>query len=816
MFTRGLIFSCWWALCAMPCLGGTSLKIITAVRTEKPPVIDGMVNDSQWQTAPAGLDFTQFDPDEGALPSEVTSVRLLYDDDALYVGVICYDSKPSEIVQQLTRRDRSTESDRFSVQIDSYNDNQTAFVFSTNVSGIQNDGVLSQDGAVYDITWDAVWTVKTRRHMDGWSAEFEIPYHALRFTEQSEGVHIWGINFRRYISRKHETDEWVMIPRGERAFVSKWGHVDGIRNITPPLHLTLAPYISGKGTYTTATGGLPASSNHEVTAGTDLKYGLTKNFTVDATINPDFGQVEVDQAVLNLTVFETLFPEKRPFFTEGSQLFTFGAGVDNTALPLFFSRRIGRPPGGSFSVIPPAGGAVEENPQTTTILGAAKISGRASSGFSLGVVSTATDEEVAILRDVAGTRSKIRTEPRGLYNVVRMKQEIGATSWIGAIATSVARENVTPAISGGIDWNLRLDEGTYALDGFVSGARSSADTSKRNGAAGRLLFSRISSKHWFYTTSYDLYSRHFNINDIGFFAQPHDHGGYVQLLYRENFARGFFRRYFISLNPEYRWNWDGVITHAAVNTELTGEFTNFWLGDLLYTYSHPAYDDAERRIIGTYKRPAKHTLQFSLTTDQRRNVSLSFTSIYETDMKRKRSVIEQVAMTIRPTSWVELTPVVLYGYTRAEEAWVFPYGSTPSITGTSNSVFGDRDVDQLDFELRGIVTFTRNLSLQFFSQVFLARGRYVNFRRLVSSTDLVAYIPPATFVGADFNEITFNANVLLRWEYLPGSTLYLVWTQGRFDDSGNYATGFGRRFSNTFALPHEDVILLKASYLLPL
>jgi len=816
MFTRGLIFSCWWALCAMPCLGGTSLKIITAVRTEKPPVIDGMVNDSQWQTAPAGLDFTQFDPNEGALPSEVTSVRLLYDDDALYVGVICYDSKPSEIVQQLTRRDRSTESDRFSVQIDSYNDNQTAFVFSTNVSGIQNDGVLSQDGAVYDITWDAVWTVKTRRHMDGWSAEFEIPYHALRFTEQSEGVHIWGINFRRYISRKHETDEWVMIPRGERAFVSKWGHVAGIRNITPPLHLTLAPYVSGKGTYTTATGGLPASSNHEVTAGIDLKYGLTRNFTVDATVNPDFGQVEVDQAVLNLTVFETLFPEKRPFFTEGSQLFTFGAGVDNTALPLFFSRRIGRPPGGSFSVIPPAGGTVEENPQTTTILGAAKISGRASSGFSLGVVSAVTDEEVAILRDVAGTKSEIRTEPRGLYNVVRMKQEIGATSWIGGIATSVARENVAPAISGGIDWNLRLDEGTYALDGFVSGARSSVSTGKRNGAAGRLLFSRISSKHWFYTTSYDLYSRHFNINDIGFFAQPHDHGGYVQLLYRENFARGFFRRYFISLNPEYRWNWDGVITHAAVNTELTGEFTNFWLGDLLYTYSHPAYDDAERRIIGTYKRPAKHTLQFSLTTDQRRNVSLSFTSIYETDMKRKRSVIEQVAMTIRPTSWVELTPVVLYGYTRAEEAWVFPYGSTPSITGTSNSVFGDRDVDQLDFELRGIVTFTRNLSLQFFSQVFLARGRYVNFRRLVSSTDLVAYIPPATFVGADFNEITFNANVLLRWEYLPGSTLYLVWTQGRFDDSGNYATGFGRRFSDTFALPHEDVILLKASYLLPL
>ena len=816
MVGRGSILGYSSVLCVVLSFGGTPPKVITAARTDHPPMIDGLVKDPQWQNAPPVLDFTQYDPQEGGLPTELTSVRVLYDDDALYVGVICYDSKPSEIVQQLTRRDRTTESDRFTVQIDSYNDNQTAFVFSTNVSGVQSDGVLSQDGTVYDITWDAVWNVKTRKHMDGWSAEFEIPYQALRFVEQEGEVYEWGINFRRYISRKRETDEWVMIPRSERAFVSKWGHVDGIRNITPPLHLSLSPYASGTAAYNTATPGKSAKGKYDATGGLDLKYGLAKNFTFDATLNPDFGQVEVDQAVLNLTVFETRFPEKRPFLVEGSQLFTFGASMDNTSLPLFFSRRIGRQPGGSPGIVSPSGGSIEENPQTTTVLGAAKITGRTASGFSLGVVSAATDEESATVRDANGNTSRIRTEPRGMYNVGRVKQEFGTTSWVGGIATVVGRENTPPALSGGIDWNLRLDGGTYALDGFVSGARSSVPASNRDGAAGKVLFSRVSSEHWFYTTSYDFYTRYFDINAAGFFAQPHDHGGYVQLLYRENFAGGIFRRYFFSLNPDYRWNWDGVITQAVMNTEVTGEFTNFWLGDFLYTYSHPAYDDAERRIIGTYKRPAKHTLQFSLTTDQRSNVSASFTSIYETDVKRKRGVIERVAMTLRPASWVELTPVVLYGHTRAEEAWVFPYGSTPSITGTPSSLFGDRDVDQLDFELRGIVTFTRNLSLQFFSQVFLARGRYVNFRRLVSSTDLVAYTPPATFVGADFNEITFNANVLLRWEYLPGSTLYLVWTQGRFDDSGNYATGFGRRFSDTFALSHEDVILLKVSYLLPL
>ena len=202
-------------LVGAPGLAGTTPKVVTAVRTDVPPVIDGLVNDVQWQKAPAVLDFTQFDPEEGGLPTEITSVRLLYDNRALYVGVICYDAHPEQIARQLTRRDRNSEADRFSVMVDSYFDRQSAFVFVTNVSGVQSDGVLSQDGSVYDITWDAVWTVKTRTYVDGWSAEFEIPYNALRFAYQPDGVYRWGINFRRYISRKKETDEWVMVPRSE-------------------------------------------------------------------------------------------------------------------------------------------------------------------------------------------------------------------------------------------------------------------------------------------------------------------------------------------------------------------------------------------------------------------------------------------------------------------------------------------------------------------------------------------------------------------------------------------------------------------------
>ena len=796
---------------------GTTAKAINAVRTDEPPVIDGLVNDPVWQKAPAVLDFTQFDPDEGALPTEQTAVKILYDDRALYVGVICYDARPDLVVHQLTRRDRSTEADRFTVMFDSYHDHQTAFVFSTNASGVQSDGILSQDGAVYDITLDAVWTVKTETFLDGWSAEFEIPYNALRFSEQRGSEMVWGINFRRYISRKHETDEWVMIPRSEHLQISRWGHLRGLTDISPPLHLNVSPYVSGTSTVHPAHSSWLHTSDQKLLAGLDLKYGVTRNYTIDATIDPDFGQVEVDQAVLNLTVFETLYPEKRPFFVEGSQLFTFGAGVDNTSLPLFFSRRIGKRPTGAASVEPPPGGVVEENPPVTTILGAAKVSGRSNGGLSVGALSAATDEENAVARDSLGHSFSLRTEPRGLYNVVRLKQDFDGHSWLGAMATSVSRQNLPPALSGGVDWNLRLNDGAYTVDGYVAGARSSEVTTKQDGLAGRLLVSRIAAEHWLYTTSYDLATRYFNPNDIGFFAQPHDHGGYFQLLYRENFAGGIVRRYNIALNPEYRWNWDGIITHAVLNTEFSGELTNFWTWVFRYSYSHPAYDDAERGIIGTYLRPAEHTLQLSVTTDPRKDLSATLVGIYDVDVKRKRTATAQAMVTLRPASWMELTPLVLYSQTRNEEAWVFPYGSTPPVTGTPHSLFGDRNVNQLDLELRGIVTFTRDLSLQFFSQVLLARGEYSNYRELINSTTLSAYSPPTgSFINPDFNAITFNANVLLRWEYLPGSTIYLVWTQGRFGESGTYSTGFGQRFNDTFALPHEDVLLLKVSYWLPI
>jgi hypothetical protein len=784
---------------------------ISAVRTSVPPRIDGLLSDSCWSNAQPSSEFTQFDPTEGAPPTEQTSVRLLYDDNALFVGVMCNDSEPAKIVTQLSRRDRTTEADRFTVMIDSYFDRQTSFVFSANVAGVQSDGVLSQAGSVYDVTWDAVWEVRTARGRWGWSAEFAIPWSALRFSDRRDGMYEWGINFRRYISRKKEILEWVMVPRTERYSIPFWGTVKGIRDIRAPLHLEIAPYVSGLQTSTTGEFYRPIQSTKRLDAGLDFKFGLARNFTLDATFNPDFGQVEVDASVLNLTVFETLYPEKRPFFLEGAQMFTFGGSGDNTPLTLFFSRRIGRQPSGSNGVFAPAGGVVEDNPLVTTILGAAKLTGRTSSGLSVAALTSFTDEEHASLWSPTGSTTQV-TEPRSSYNVVRLKQDMDDGSWYGGMVTMADRD-AHPAWSGGIDWNQRFGRSKWTTDGYLAGSHSFADGELQTGAAGRVLFMCVSAEHWFPAISYDFYTPKFEINDLGFFAQPHDHGGYFQMLYRENESNGLFKRYAFSFNPEMRWNWDdGVATHADLRLEAAGEFRNFWQMNFLYIHKFAAYDDHERGVLGLYRRPVSNNATLSVTSPENHNVTATALVGCSFGAKRERNFTLNPSFTLRPTPWMEFSPALYYYRSFNAIAWVYPDGNT-LVPGSS--VFGTRDLEYLDLSLRGIVTFTRTLSIQFFLQSFIARGKYRDYAVLREDGRLAQLMFSASGSGTlnhDFNENIFNANVLLRWEYLPGSTLYLVWTQERYGYLGEYDRSVSKRMGDTWSLPRQDTFVLKANY----
>lgn len=791
--------------------GHDAPKTIAASRTQTPPAVDGFLNEEQWNSIVGVSDFLQFYPQEGAEATEQTSVKVLYDDHYLYIGVKCYDSDPSGIVSQLTRRDRTVQSDRFSVMIDSYHDHNTAFLFSGSVSGVQSDGILSQDGMVYDIQWDAVWKFHAQIIPEGWSAEFAIPFTALRF-EKKEGDYVWGINFRRFIARKQETVEWVMVrhseaPIGTISSVSKMGHLSGLSDILPPLNLVIAPYGLSSMSYLSQQQPFPLQKKFAPNCGVDIKYGLTNNFTLDIAINPDFGQVEVDQAVLNLTVFETFYPEKRPFFLEGSQILSFGNMFDNRQLRLFYSRRIGRRPPYQQ---PTSGYLFLDAPQTTTILGAAKLTGKTDNGLAVGALTALTDEEKSTEENIQGTKGRtVLFEPRATYNVVRLKQDILENSSLGIIATGTFKEHNFPILTGGVDWNLRFDGNTYAVDGYLAGSNLRRATREQlSGSAGKIGIGKLKGKNWLAFSLYNFASKNFSIDELGFFGQPCEHGGFTQITYKEDFASEPFRRYAISLQHDYAWNWDGTKTLSNVEVESVNEFTNFWGLKLNYYHFFPSYDDASRGIVGLYKKPSSNLAVISLQTDSRKSAFITIYSLYKSSTKNMNYVFSSIQLTLRPNTWMEYAPAFSIARTRKEEAWPLYF-----YTANGRNLFGDRDIDYYDFSLRGTITFTRTISFQFFTQILLAKGQYYNFKELVAPDQLVDYPYDKNTRNPDFNRKTINANVVFRWEYLPGSTFFLVWTQARFDYLDKvYDRTLRENFSKAFKLPMDNVILAKLTY----
>lgn len=804
---------------------GSNPKSIVASNVKVPPVIDGILNEQVWQFAVPVSNFIQYDPVEGDEPTEKTSVRVLYDDEGLYFGVICYDSNPKGIRKQLTRRDRSSEADRFSITIDSYNDGQTGFVFAGTVSGVQSDGVLYYDGVFYDIQWDAVWNYAAKVVKDGWSAEFEIPFSALRFTRQ-DGEYVWGINFRRYIARKKEIDEWVMIPRSEKGMISKIGNVSGIVGINLPLHLTFSPYVVGKGNFEYNQKPFTSSNVPGGDVGLDVKYGLTSNFTLDIAANPDFGQVEVDKRVMNLTVFETEYPEKRLFFQEGAHFFTFGLTGDEKQLNLFYSRRIGRHP--RYSNYLPSDVKFTNNPKVTSILGAAKLSGRTEGSLTIGALTAFTEAEKATYKTSSGTNISEIVEPKANYNVVRIKQEVIENSSLGVMATSAFIDKNSPSLAGGSDWNFRFLDNTYALDGYIAGSQYSVGNQKSYGTSARMFLGRIAGDNWLFNTSYDYATQNFILDELGLYNQPREHGGTTQIIFKDDRAPSPLLRYQILFLSNYRWSFDGINTIKFFGIGSSFLFRNFWRLTTQVLHDQPAYDELARGIvIGKYKRPAGTAFMTMISSDKRLPVSFDATLGYEADAKLKKLFISSLDLTIRPTSYFELGPMVSFSRRWKEEAGIVLGNSyltaIDTIINDEFTIFGNRDLQYFDLSLRGILTLTNKVSFQFFSQVLFYKWQYNDLKLLDKSDRFIdfdevrnTFNPPYYSVFKNLNWKVFNANVVFRWEYLPGSTLFFVWTQQRQDYDFLYDILLSRNVTNTFRIPADNVVLLKISYRLSL
>ena len=787
---------------------GDSPKTVRAVRIVSPPVIDGYLNDSVWQQAEPATGFTQRDPEEGKPASEPTEIRVLYDDEALYFSCMYFESDPSKIVARLSRRDDEVESDGGSIRIDSYHDHQTSYEFSFNAAGVKVDILQYDDAEKEDVSWDAVWDLEVRILPNGWSAEVKIPFRILRYRQQEE-ENKWGINFLRYISRKKESVRWAFTPKNQSGFISRFGHLVGLQNLPDPQQVELLPFVVGRQRYEPARSFQDRIAEFSGNAGLDVKYSLSRSFTLDATLNPDFGQVEADPAVLNLTTFETFYPEKRPFFIEGTQILRFTTFGGDLGPGIFYSRRIGRAISPS-EVKVPSGGKAESIPQNTTILGAAKVNGKTPGGLSVGALQAVTQKEEATIVDSLGVRSEQLLEPLTSYSVVRLKQDVLTNSNVGTVLTSVVREGREPAITNGYDWLVRLDDNKYVFEGFFAHTHANTQTGERiRGSAGRFNFNRVAAEHWLWGFGGRYASRRYDINDLGFFFRPDGYTGLFSVTYKVDQPASVVRSYSSTFGFTEFSNMDGINLLRQMDLRSDFLFANYWEVSASAVLDIGRYDDRETRGTGLYSKPISGNASISVETDSRENVIGELTYRFGWDEKEKQTHGIDAELVFKPLSWMEWQVQSTYGTVRDQEAWVF----NTTAQGRTASIFADRSTDVFDIVLRNTITFTRDLTLQFYGQIFLAKGRHQNYRQLVGTNE---FIPLAGSFDDNFNEQSMNTNLVLRWEYLPGSTLFLVWSQAREGEHLEYFTSLRKDFGDTFRIAPSNVILLKMSYWLSL
>uniref|UniRef100_A0A7V2AYU5 DUF5916 domain-containing protein n=1 Tax=Rhodothermus marinus TaxID=29549 RepID=A0A7V2AYU5_RHOMR len=765
---------------------------LQAVRLTETLDLDGRVEESIWQRAPVAADFWQREPHDGQPATERTEVRVLYDDHALYIAFVCFDRDPAQIVHRLARRDRMVPADWAGVFIDSYHDRKTAFAFLVNAAGTKADFLIANDGnAPEDFNWDALWEAHAAMRPDGWSAEFRIPFSTLRFS-RSDTLR-WGINFGRIIGRKNEQVFWAYIPKASGGFVSRFGTLEGLEGIHPPRMFQLIPYaVTGVTRWSTH---LEPRYLHPLSPtlrlGGDLQYGLSSSTVVNVTINPDFGQVELDEVVLNLTAFETFYPEKRPFFLEGTAIFqTVGAGGDEALQTyLFYSRRIGRQPQGYDSQ--PDTGALDhwrlvDNPVAVPILAAAKLSGKTAGGWAFGMLDALTQRTYSTWEHVNGVRQRMRTEPLTNYTVGRLQRELAApASYVGLLGTATWREAgpVQQAYTGGLDWRWNPWDYGLATEGLVSFSRRvRLEGPTQVGYQAQARLGSFRHPHVVGVIGANMATADYDPNDVGFHTMTNFTAMYAWLQLRQLQPWGPFLQ--VRLNQNYWWIYrldPWLYLRWGISPNINVQWRNFWRTNLGLNVESEGWDPYESRGAGLFRSPQRWNVWAGIRTDERQPVVLSLNGSYQADRLGGRAWNGGIGVILRVSERTDIYLNPGFSFRRREVAWAQNVEGleAPHLT---TSVFGQRDVDRFSFTLRGAHTFTRNLTLQGYLQWFGARGHYRNFQQLSSSGRLEPLPVPydrERYGDPDFRRATVNANLIVRYEYRPGSTLFVVWTWGQ-------------------------------------
>jgi len=813
-----------------------------AVRAEQPPAIDGLSDDEVWQKAILLTDFREFQPREDADPRYRTEARVAYDSRNFYVFVRMFDEHPDSILKLMARRDDRTPSDQIKIIIDSYHDRRTGYEFAVNPAGVKRDYAVYNDGHEDD-AWDAVWYAATTVDSLGWTAEFRIPLSQLRFAPAESNT--FGFGVWRDIYRYTERVSWPRYSINEPGLISQLGEISGLQGLASPRRLEVRPYGVAKNVTDNADDTF--GRTQQFTGGADIKYGITSNVTLDATVNPDFGQVEADPAVVNLTAFETFFQERRPFFVEGSGLFRlpvncFIVNDCSTGEGLFYSRRIGRPP--QLSGVHEAPHA----PAATTILGAGKLSGRLPGGLSVGLLNAVTRRHT----NEAGST----IEPATNYAAVRLQQDLReGESNAGLLLTAVNRnldEFSRPylrseAYVGGVDFRHRLPGRQYQISGQVNFSRVAGSSeviaatqrdavhnynrpdanlgfdstrTSLSGYAGEIRFAKFGGERTNFETGYGRRSAGFEINDLGYLRKADDQNWSSWFQLRWNRPGPFYQMAFWNFNWWMQWTTEGLPTQRAFNTNTHIQLHSRWWIHLGGTVSGLGGVNCDRCARGG---PALRT-ETSLSTwggvngdDRRVFVPNLWFNWSRSDGGRSRYFSLSPNIRARASTQFSSSLGVSFSWNRDDSQW---YGNFTDSLSAAHYTFAHLEQRTVSLTLRANYTFTPNLTLQVYAQPFVSKGTYSNVRELdnARASDYEdrfrAYDDPeVTADPGGFNFKQFRSNVVLRWEYQPGSTLFLVWNQGRTgSESFEGERSIAGDFRELFGLRADNSFLVKASY----
>jgi hypothetical protein len=854
-----------------PAQDSLARRSYAATFTTNPPVIDGSIDDEAWQAGEWQGDFTQFEPHNGKTASQKTEFKILFDDNNIYVAFKAYDTNPDSIVRRVSRRDNG-DGDFVGIGFDSYHDLQTGFAFMANAAGVKNDFIWSQDGRMEDDTWDPIWFAGARVFDWGWAAEMRIPLTQLRFRISDDGV--WGLEIFRRLFRNQEMSAWQPIDRNASGLVHNFGELTGLTGIKPRKQADITPFVVGSLETYEREDGNPFSTGRawKYNGGLDAKFGLTNNMTLDLTVNPDFGQVEADPSEGNLTAYETFFEEKRPFFIEGKNITSFGTGIGDGDLGfdnLFYSRRIGRSPHLSADT--------EENeyvrtPRNTPIISAAKITGKTPGGLSVGIVEAITAESRAEI-DSLGQRTWQTVEPPTNYLVSRvMKDFSGGKTIIGGAFTNTHRflENtgidglVRNANTAGVDFTHYIgEERKWFISAAAAGSnlkgskeaiedlqRSSVhffqrpdadyvevdpDRTSLNGFGGNVQAGKIGG-HWNFMAFGYWKSPGFNLNDVGYLQNADAVITGLWTAYNFNKPFSIFRQIRPNANFWTGWDFGGTHLFTGGNLSLYAQFKNLWWTNFGSNYEGNSISNTLLRGGPSMLHPSYLNGWFNLGTNDSRKV---FASIYANAGRGGENSSERYSagfnFTVKPGRSFTAT---------ISPSWSANSNNIQFVTHTDETdryILAQINQQIVSMSLRLNYNITPDLTVQYWGQPFLAAMDYSNFKavtdphaealddryHLITENELsydvndkIYYVdenndgtPDYNFDNPDNNYDQFLSNLVVRWEFNPGSTLFLVWSQTRSysDSTGSFSLEHNLDNLYTSKKPY-DVFLIKFTY----